>query len=125
MELLKLCRSIDVVILAMGSDEKIIRDEEKEARKKLSKPHSLIYNRFMEELYIGLMSGTSVDSVNSVLVNLANQRVQILAKISTNIPKDLKIQTLNATSSDNLSNQTIESLDNQFGILFAKSFEIS
>ena len=27
----------------------------------------------MEELYIGLMSGTSVDSVDSVLVNLANQ----------------------------------------------------
>ena len=75
----------------------------------------------MEELYIGLMSGTSVDSVDSVLVNLANQRVRILAKISTTIPKDLKIQTLKATSSDNLSIQTIESLDNQFGILFAKA----
>ena len=75
----------------------------------------------MEELYIGLMSGTSDDSVDSVLVNLANQRVQVLAKISTTIPKDLKIQTLKATNIDNLSIQTIESLDNQFGILFAKA----
>ena len=62
-----------------------------------------------------------MDSVDSVLVNLANQKFQILAKISTTIPKDLKIQTLNATNSENLSIQTIESLDNQFGILFAKA----
>ena len=39
MELLKLCRSIDVVISSMGNDEKTLREEEVKARESLSKPY--------------------------------------------------------------------------------------
>tara|TARA_Y100000593_G_C4322140_1_gene344400 strand:- start:7497 stop:8351 length:855 start_codon:yes stop_codon:yes gene_type:complete len=39
MELLKLCRLIDVVVSSMGDDEKTLREEEVKARESLSKPY--------------------------------------------------------------------------------------
>ena len=75
----------------------------------------------MREIYIGLMSGTSVDSIDSVMVDLGNQNIQILEKKFFKIPKTLKQQVLEAVNSDDLSTRTKLNLDNQFGILFAKS----
>ena len=44
----------------------------------------------MKELFIGLMSGTSVNSIDSVLVNLSDEKIEILEQCSTEIKKELK-----------------------------------
>ena len=44
----------------------------------------------MAELFIGLMSGTSVDSIDSALVNFDNDTVELLEWSSSSIEKTLK-----------------------------------
>ena len=43
----------------------------------------------MTELFIGLMSGTSVDSIDSALVNFDNDTVELLEWSSSSIEKTL------------------------------------
>lgn len=45
-----------------------------------------------QELFVGLMSGTSMDSIDAVLVNFADDKVELLASHSQNYPQDLKEQ---------------------------------
>ena len=44
----------------------------------------------MDELFIGLMSGTSVDSIDSALVNFDKNTVELLEWSSSSIEKTLK-----------------------------------
>lgn len=48
----------------------------------------------MHPIYIGLMSGTSLDSVDAVAVEYDGQRVQLLASHSEAFPADLRQRTL-------------------------------
>ena len=48
----------------------------------------------MKELFIGLMSGTSVNSIDSVLINLSDKKIKILKQCSTEIKKELKTKIL-------------------------------
>ena len=48
----------------------------------------------MTELYIGLMSGTSVDSIDSVLINFNNNNFEILEVSSSSIEKTLRTEFL-------------------------------
>ena len=45
-----------------------------------------------KELYIGVMSGTSMDAVDATLVSISNSEIQTLAHHSNEIPLDLKQQ---------------------------------
>ena len=56
----------------------------------------------MEKLFVGLMSGTSVDSIDSVLLDLSNNKIQILEENTTEIKKGLKSKILNAVNKNNL-----------------------
>ena len=44
----------------------------------------------MTELYIGLMSGTSLDAIDAVLVEFPDHRVHLLAHHSEPLPEDLR-----------------------------------
>jgi len=48
----------------------------------------------MAELFIGLMSGTSLDGADAVLVNLANNETRHLAHVHIPFPPDLKAELL-------------------------------
>lgn len=52
----------------------------------------------MAELYIGLMSGTSMDALDAVLVDFEPNRTRLLASSSTPLPKELRNQLLALTT---------------------------
>ena len=62
----------------------------------------------MAELFIGLMSGTSVDSIDSVLVNFDNDGVELLEWNSSPIEKKLKERIFNEVNNDKISKVDIE-----------------
>jgi len=69
----------------------------------------------MKNLFIGLMSGTSVDSIDSALVNIDKRSLKILETNSSSIKKNLKKRIFEAVNADDLSTVEIEELDVEFG----------
>ena len=61
----------------------------------------------MTELYIGLMSGTSVDSIDSVLINFDNNNFEILEVSSSSIEKTLKDRIFNEVNKDKITYASI------------------
>ena len=75
----------------------------------------------MTELYIGLMSGTSVDSIDSVLINLDNNSFEIIEVSSSSIGKTLKDRIFNEVNKDKISKVEIEKLDLELGKAFGNA----
>ena len=75
----------------------------------------------MTELYIGLMSGTSVDSIDSVLINLDNNSFEIIEVSSSSIGKTLKDRIFNEVNKDKISKIEIEKLDLELGKAFGNA----
>ena len=48
----------------------------------------------MGDLYIGLMSGTSIDSVDAVIADLSQKKPLVVSQENFEIPKNLRFQTL-------------------------------
>jgi len=73
----------------------------------------------MDENFIGLMSGTSVDSIDAVIVSINDQKITLLDSYSHPIPKTIqeKIWLMNSTSANEL--ETMLELDHQLGELFS------
>lgn len=72
------------------------------------------------QLYIGLMSGTSLDGVDVVLVDFSEQQVTLVASLNHEIPSSLKqniIKTINPNWLGSL--EEIGLLNQQLGELFA------
>ena len=44
----------------------------------------------MAEIYIGLMSGTSADSIDCAALDLSSEKIKVLGCKNFDIPKDLK-----------------------------------
>ena len=72
----------------------------------------------MNELYIGLMSGTSADSIDSALVDLSKNKCELLEKESIPINKELKNKIFETINRKNLNKNEIDILDLEMGKLF-------
>lgn len=72
-----------------------------------------------QELYIGVMSGTSLDGVDTVLVSMENEGINLVASDYFAMPSTLKQKVLNIAQAQPSSVQQIGELDNQLGHLFA------
>ena len=75
----------------------------------------------MNKLYIGLMSGTSADSIDSALVDLSKNKCELLEKESTPINKKLKNKIFETINRKNLNQDEIDILDLEMGKLFGKA----
>jgi len=75
----------------------------------------------MENLFIGLMSGTSVDSIDSALVDIDTGSFELLESSSSSIKKNLKKRIFEAVNSADISKVEIEELDVDLGRAFGKA----
>ncbi|WP_318474582.1 anhydro-N-acetylmuramic acid kinase [Photobacterium leiognathi] len=71
------------------------------------------------EKYIGLMSGTSMDGVDAVLVEMNDSCIKLLANHDYPMPKDLKQALLDVCIGQSTNLQQIGELDHRLGHLFA------
>lgn len=71
--------------------------------------------------YIGIMSGTSVDAVDTVLVAIDGKRLDLIATDTYAIPKPLKTRILDMASRYDTSLLTLGALDRELGILFGEA----
>lgn len=72
-----------------------------------------------KEYYIGVMSGTSLDGVDIVLVSMADEAIELVAQSEYAMPSELKLRTLTACSGAPLSLKEVGELDRALGCLFA------
>ncbi|MBF4284582.1 anhydro-N-acetylmuramic acid kinase [Vibrio anguillarum] len=87
------------------------------------------YNDFVFELkekrmksierYIGVMSGTSMDGVDTALVEMDGNQIRLLAHADFPMPEDLKQRLLNVCIGQSTNVQEIGELDHLLGHLFA------
>ncbi len=71
------------------------------------------------ELYIGLMSGTSVDGIDAVLVGFDNQKLELLGTHSMDFPDDLKGDILQLLRTFNISLLQLGEIDHRLGLCYA------
>lgn len=75
----------------------------------------------MSHLYIGLLSGTSMDAVDSALVELDDSRFRLLTTHRESYPSEIRsaLQVLSQSGKDEINQ--LGQLDRQIGFLFAKT----
>lgn len=71
------------------------------------------------ELYIGIMSGTSLDGVDLALAHFENGQTHCIATFEYPLPEQLKQQTLDICQGQPTTLQQIGSLNQQFAYLYA------
>lgn len=71
------------------------------------------------ERYIGVMSGTSMDGVDTALVEMDGNQIRLLAHADFPMPEDLKQRLLNICIGQSTNVQEIGELDHLLGYLFA------
>lgn len=72
-----------------------------------------------KELYIGVMSGTSMDGVDTALVSIEDTGITLLAHDEFPMPDDLKVRLLEICIGQKTDLIAIGELDHQLGHLFA------
>ena len=72
-----------------------------------------------EQLFIGLMSGTSVDAVDAVLVDLGNNKPKVIAHIESDIPNSLRSDILALSTPGDDHIDRLGRTDRQVAELFA------
>ncbi len=72
-----------------------------------------------KELYIGVMSGTSMDGVDTALVSIEDTRITLLAHDEFPMPEDIKARLLDVCIGQKTDLIAIGELDHQLGHLFA------
>jgi len=73
----------------------------------------------MRELYIGLMSGTSVDAIDGVLVDFSQSRPQLVTSYSEKIPTELRHAITELCQPSTNEIEKLASIDATLGELFA------
>ena len=74
-----------------------------------------------DNIFIGLMSGTSVDAVDAVAVEITNHEYKIISTHSEQIPADLRAQILGLCDPQKESIQLLAETDHHLGKLYAKA----
>ena len=74
----------------------------------------------MHDLYVGLISGTSVDSVDDVVVDFSKNKIKILKQYCFEIPYLIKKEILDNTKSSTINKKEITHLDKELGELFSR-----
>ncbi|NUF28205.1 anhydro-N-acetylmuramic acid kinase [Gilliamella bombicola] len=75
----------------------------------------------MQNLYIGVMSGTSMDGIDIALVNITAKNVTSIASNCYPMPADLKKHLLTLCETQQTTLQNLGEIDYQIGKLFADS----
>ena len=73
----------------------------------------------MPELFVGLMSGTSMDGIDAVVADLSDDRARVIASHCTPYPLDLREQLEAALKIPDPRNADLDELDRQIGEAFA------
>jgi len=71
------------------------------------------------ELYIGLMSGTSLDAVDAVVVSIDEKRIELVANYEHPIPNAIRQQVLAVCTGQNTTLPEIGLIDHTLGKLYA------
>ena len=77
----------------------------------------------MTQLYIGLMSGTSLDGLDIVVVDLSNHEPKIINQAFVPMPEALRSTLFNACNSATIEYSTLACLDNEIARLSAKAVD--
>lgn len=72
-----------------------------------------------KELYIGIMSGTSLDGIDAALVEIVDGQVQLIDSQDSPIPPTIKQRVLDICLGQQTDLQQIGALDHQLGHLYA------
>lgn len=72
-------------------------------------------------MYIGLMSGTSIDAIDCVLITIQNEQPRLLAASTTEIPVDIRNNLFTLIQSIHCDIGLLGKTDTQLGQLFAKA----
>jgi anhydro-N-acetylmuramic acid kinase len=75
----------------------------------------------MSELFIGIMSGTSADSVDTVLLSISEEEIKSLGSYSHPIPEKVKHSIYELVNSTNLDKENLKALDIDLGEIFAEA----
>ena len=75
------------------------------------------------EIYIGLMTGTSADSLDIAAVNFLNDDITIIGEENFSIPTHLKEEIKKITNSNNLVRSSVEKFDLDLGEFFATKID--
>ena len=65
----------------------------------------------MANIYIGLMSGTSADSIDCAVLDLSSKKIKVIGCKNFEIPKDLKANIIDSSQSKELEQVLIDDLD--------------
>lgn len=74
----------------------------------------------MDELYIGLMSGTSLDGIDAVLVNLSDNQFKLVGSLYQPYPDTIKTSLGNIIQAQQTTTADLAGLDNQLALLNAQ-----
>src|SRR3989338_1263382 len=83
--------------------------------------HKISYLEVCMTTYIGLMSGTSMNGIDAVLVSFDNEKPTLLATHSCDIPRDLKADLTRLMQNENSDIRLLGETDTQFGNLLAET----
>lgn len=75
------------------------------------------------ELYIGLMSGTSVDGIDAVVAAIDAHRIELVASCTQSIPDEIRERILKVCNKPHITLSSIGELDHELGKLYATAVE--
>ena len=74
-------------------------------------------------LFVGLLSGTSVDAIDAALLRIASDGTRLLGTLAVPIPADIKAELLHLSECDAAPIDRIGVLDRRFGVCLAEAVQ--